>query len=160
MFLDGQAVGAVFCGKTKGIWVAEPELTNADYEGLAAFRFALRRFLAFSEENARAAGLTPQQHQALLSIKGAGGGELSIGALADHLLLKNHSTVELVGRLVKAGLVIREPSPEDRRRICVRLTPKGETVLRRLSQTNLLELRASARLMGGFLASLDELPKD
>ena len=137
------------------------QLTASDYEGLAAFRLALRRFVAFSEANARRAGVTPQQHQALLSIKGGypGRQEISIGELADHLLLKNHSTVELVARLVKAGLVVREPSSQDRRRIVVRITPKGETLLRQLSATNLAELRASAHLMSGFLTSLQDLPE-
>ena len=139
-------------------------LSRSDYEGLAGFRHALRRFLAVSEARARAAGLTAQQHQALLSIKAGfpGREEVSIGDLAEHLLLRNHSAVGLVSRLVKAGLVEREPSPADRRRICVRLTPKGEALLAQVSGANLLELRASAHLMGAFLASLDEgaEPKD
>jgi DNA-binding MarR family transcriptional regulator len=135
-------------------------LTNADYEGLAAFRLALRRFNAFTDINARRLGLTPQQHQALLSIKGGypGRQEISIGELADHLLLKNHSAVELVGRLVKAGLVVREPSTADRRRILVRVTRKGEALLRQLSDANLAELQASSILMSGFLASQRERP--
>jgi DNA-binding MarR family transcriptional regulator len=138
--------------------VAEKPLSRADYEGLAAFRHALRRFLAFAEARAREVGLTPQQHQALLSIKGGypGRDEISIGELARHLLIRNHSAVELVGRLVKAGLVTRGPAPDDRRRIVVRVTPKGEELLRRISDANLGELSASARLMGGFLASLEE----
>ena len=132
-------------------------LSKSDFEGLAAFRNALRRFLAVSEERARAAGLTPQQHQALLSIKGGfpGRDEISIGDLAEHLLLRNHSAVGLVDRLVKAGHVWREPSPSDRRRICVRLTPQGEALLNQVSSANLLELKASAHLMRAFLASLD-----
>jgi DNA-binding MarR family transcriptional regulator len=137
------------------------QLSRTDYEGLAAFRHALRRFLAFSEANARAAGLTAQQQQALLSIKGGypGRDEITIGELADHLLLKNHSAVELVDRLVKAGFVTRSRSPQDHRRICVRITPAGEVVLGRLAGANLAELRASARLMSGFLDSLGELPE-
>ena len=134
------------------------QLSKADYEGLAAFRNALRRFVAVSEAHARAAGLTPQQHQALLSIKGGfpGRSEISIGDLAEHLLLRNHSAVGLVARLGKAGLVEREPSPADRRRICLRLTPQGEALLARVSGANLLELKASAHLMSAFLASLDD----
>jgi DNA-binding MarR family transcriptional regulator len=133
-------------------------LSRSDYEGLAAFRHALRRFLALSEARARDAGLTAQQHQALLSIKAGfpGREEVSIGDLAEHLLLRNHSAVGLVARLVKAGLVEREPSRADRRRICVRLTPRGEALLSQVSSANLLELKASAHLMGAFLASLDE----
>lgn len=135
-----------------------PPLSKADYEGLAAFRHALRRFVALSEQRARAAGLTPQQHQALLSIKGGfpGREEISIGDLAEHLLLRNHSAVGLVARLVSAGLVERAPSPTDRRRICLKITPQGETLLARVSGANLLELKSSASLMAAFLASLAE----
>jgi DNA-binding MarR family transcriptional regulator len=137
-------------------------LTDAEYQGLAAFRHALRRFLAFSEARAREVGLTPQQHQALLSIKGGypGRDEISIGELAAHLLLKNHSAVELVDRLVKGGFVTRNPAPEDRRRIVLRVTDKGEAVLRRVSNANLAELAAAAPLMAGFLATLEEPPRD
>lgn len=132
-------------------------LSRSDYEGLAAFRQSLRRFLAVAEAHAREAGLTPQQHQALLSIKGGfpGRSEISIGDLAHHLLLRNHSAVELVARLVAGGLVEREPSAADRRRICVRLTTQGESLLARVSGANLIELEASAHLMGAFLASLE-----
>lgn len=138
--------------------MTDTPLTDAEYQGLAAFRHALRRFLAFSEARARDVGLTPQQHQALLSIKGGYPGRdgISIGELAAHLLLKNHSTVELVDRLVKAGFVGRQPWPGDRRRIVVRVTEKGEEVLRRISHANLAELAAAAPLMSGFLASLDD----
>jgi DNA-binding MarR family transcriptional regulator len=133
-------------------------LSQSDYEGLAAFRHALRRFVAQSEQRARAVGLTPQQHQALLSIKGGfpGREEVTIGDLAEHLQLRNHSAVGLVARLVGAGLVEREPSPADRRRIRLRLTPQGEALLARVSGANLLELKSSARLMAAFLASLAE----
>jgi len=134
------------------------QLSKTDFEGLAAFRKALRRFLAVSEAGARAVGLTPQQHQALLSIKAGfpGRDEVSIGDLAEHLLLRNHSAVGLVGRLVKAGLVRREPSPSDRRRICVRLTPRGEALLHQVSSANLVELKSSAHLMQAFLATIED----
>jgi DNA-binding MarR family transcriptional regulator len=132
-------------------------LKAADYQNLAAFRLAIRRFLAIADANAREAGLTAQQHQALLSIKGGypDQEEISIGDLADHLLLKNHSAVELVARLVKAGLVVREPSKEDRRRVCIRITSRGEEVLDRLSGANLRELRASVEIMQALIASPD-----
>jgi DNA-binding MarR family transcriptional regulator len=145
-------------GVAKDEPLPETPLTDAEYQGLAAFRHALRRFLAFSEARAREVGLTPQQHQALLSIKGGypGRDEISIGELAGHLLLKNHSTVELVDRLVKGGFVSRRAAPDDRRRILLRVTGKGETVLRRISNANLAELAAAAPLMAGFLGSLDE----
>jgi DNA-binding MarR family transcriptional regulator len=139
--------------------VAKPHtLTDSDFQRLAAFRLALRRFAAKAEANARAGGLTPQQYQAMLSIKGGypGREEISIGDLAEHLMLKNHSAVELVGRLVKAGLVIRTPSPEDRRRICVRLTPKGEEIVAQLVRANLGELKVSQQIMKAVLDSLPD----
>lgn len=125
------------------------KLSSDDYQKLAAFRLALRRFVSFTEANARQVGLTAQQHQALLSIKGGYPGRqaITIGELADHLLLKHHSAVELAERLVRGDLVAREPSPTDRRRIFLSITPKGEALLARLSETNLAELRASAGLM-------------
>jgi len=129
-------------------------LNQQDYEQLAAFRLALRQFVSLTETNARKAGLTPQQHQALLSIKGGypDRAEVTIGDLADHLLLKNHSAVELVARLVKAGLVSRAPSPQDRRRVCLRVTPEGEALLEQVSGRSLAELRASGEMMRAFLA--------
>jgi DNA-binding MarR family transcriptional regulator len=133
-------------------------LRLADYHRLAAFRLSLREFLAKTEANARSVGLTPQQHQALLSIKGGYPGKetISISELADHLLIKNHSAVELVSRLVKAGLVAREPSIEDRRTICVRITAKGEEMLGDLSQASLEELATSAQVMRSLVAGLEE----
>ena len=83
-------------------------LTKAEYEALAAFRRALRQFTAFSAEAARKAGLTPQQHQALLAIKGAPGREmLAVGEIAEALCLRPHSAVELVDRMAELGLVQR-----------------------------------------------------
>jgi DNA-binding MarR family transcriptional regulator len=136
------------------------DLSPDDYESLAAFRHALRRFLAVSQSNAARVGLTPQQHQALLSIKAGYPGRLSIsiGDLADHLLLKNNSTVELVERLDKAGLVEREPAPEDRRRILLRLTAKGEDLLAQVTAGNLAELELSVPIMARLIDGLQ--PED
>ena len=124
------------------------------YRELAAFRLALRRFVSLTDSNARQAGLTPQQHQALLSIKGAQPGrqEISIGELADHLLRKNHSAVELADRLVKAGLVARSPSPHDRRRVLLSVTAHGEALLDRVSAASLAELQASPEIMRALAA--------
>ena len=136
----------------------QPRLRPEDYQRLAAFRFSLRGFLARTEANARSAGLTPQQHQALLSIKGGypGRNAIAISELADHLLIKNNSAVELVSRLVKAGLVARETSSEDRRTTCVRITQKGEEVLAALSRASLNELATSADAMRQLVAELEE----
>jgi DNA-binding MarR family transcriptional regulator len=129
-------------------------LSLQDYQRLAAFRLALRKFTALTEANARKVGLTPQQHQALLSIKGGypEREQVTITDLAEHLLLKNHSAVELVGRLVKADLVVRAPAAQDRRRVCLFVTPKGEALLERVSAQSLAELSASPEIVNAVLA--------
>jgi DNA-binding MarR family transcriptional regulator len=119
-----------------------PELSKADYEALAAWRYALRRFLAFSDAAIRAKGVTPQQHQALLAIKASRDESLTVGALAEALLLQHHSGVELADRLGAAGLVTRRPDPEDRRRVLLTLTPDAERLLAGLATVHLRELSA------------------
>jgi DNA-binding MarR family transcriptional regulator len=119
-----------------------PELSKADYEALAAWRYALRRFLAFSDAAIRAKGVTPQQHQALLAIKSSRDESLTVGALAEALLLQHHSGVELADRLGAAGLVTRRPDPEDRRRVLLTLTPDAERLLAGLASVHLRELSA------------------
>ncbi|WP_454812683.1 MarR family winged helix-turn-helix transcriptional regulator [Labrys neptuniae] len=116
---------------------------DPDYAALARFRHALRKFLAFSEAAAGAAGLTSQQHQALLAIAGLSqGGALSIGELAEILILRHHSVVELVDRLGKLSLVERMADPSDGRRVLVRLSEAGRQKLQVLSETHLKELAA------------------
>jgi DNA-binding MarR family transcriptional regulator len=118
------------------------EITKRHYETLAAWRHALRRFLHFSQEAARAAGIPPQQHQALLVIKGIPDRDhATVGEIAERMHLKHHSAVGLVDRLVKRQLVEREASSSDRRRVEVRLTPRGEMLVQRLSVVHLRELR-------------------
>src|SRR5262245_44158964 len=95
-------------------------VTKAEYEMLAAFRYALRQFLHFSETAAAAQGLTPQQHQALLAIMGfPGRTQVTIGELADRLRIRHHSAVGLVDRLQALGLVQRESARTDRRQVYV-----------------------------------------
>jgi DNA-binding MarR family transcriptional regulator len=109
---------------------ARKPLSKPQYETLAAFRFALRRFLRFSEDAAASAGITPRQHQALLAIKGFPGRDhVSVSELADRLQIKHHSAVGLLDRLVAEKLVSRRASPEDRRRVHIRLTARGEKIL-------------------------------
>jgi len=127
------------------------KLTKADYEALAAFRLGLRRFLDFSEQAAKEIGLTPRQHQALLSIRGFPGKDrISVGELADHLLIRHHSAVELSNRLEALGLIERVADPTDGRRILLGLTETAEALLGRMSAIHLDELRRS----GPRLASL------
>lgn len=118
-------------------------MTAPDYRALAGFRRELRKFLAFSEQAAAAAGLTGQQHQALLAIRGLSErGEISVGELAEMLMLRHHSTVELVDRLARLELVARVADAADGRRVLVRLTPTGEEKLRELSAAHMQELAA------------------
>ncbi len=113
-----------------------------DYQTLAAFRYALRRFLSFSAAAARESGISAPQHQALLAIKGfPARGAISIGELAERLDLRHHSAVGLVDRLVRKRLVRRAPDPADHRRVHVRLTARGEALLERLSAVHRDELR-------------------
>jgi DNA-binding MarR family transcriptional regulator len=117
-------------------------ITKSHYESLAAWRYALRHFLNFSQDAARQADLTPQQHQALLAIKGFPGRDYaSIAELAERLQLRHHSVVGLVDRLVSRRLLRRTPSTTDRRRVELRLTPQGEKVIEQLSASHLQELR-------------------
>jgi len=134
------------------------KLHKAQYETLAAFRYALRKFIHFSETAAQAAGITPQQHQALLAIKGFPGRDrITVGELAERLQLRHHSTVGLIDRLAREKLVARAPSPEDRRRVLVQLTPRGEKTLEKLSALHQAQLRhigpELSRLLERLIAS-------
>jgi len=135
-----------------------PLLDPTDYQSLGEFRRAIRDFLAYSEESARDQGVTTQQHQALLAIKAHGGPEpMSIGELADSLLIKNHSAVGLVARLVERGLVRRHPSETDRRRVLLSLEPRGETALAQISHNNLRKLAVTAKSLRRVLNMLRKL---
>ncbi|MCE3543691.1 MarR family transcriptional regulator, partial [Escherichia coli] len=116
------------------------ELTDADSAALADFRYALRQFLAFSERGAASCGLTPQQHQALLAIRGAAHANVSVGYVAERLALKPHSATGLVDRLETLGLVTRRSSPDDGRQALLALTQKAQTLLRELSETHREEI--------------------
>lgn len=131
-------------------------LSDADYRSLAEFRHLLRQFLAFSEDAARKEGLAPQQHQALLAIKGFGG-VLSVGELADKLLIRPHTAAELVVRLLKSGYIRKESDREDRRRAKLSLTAMAEKDLVSLSRAHRDELERLIPLLKPLLQSL-ELP--
>ena len=123
-------------------------LGGEDYRRLLRLRIDLRRFLRWSEQEARAAGLTPSQHQLLLAVRGhEGPGAPTISQVADYLLLRHHSTVELAQRAEALGLVERRPDPVDRRVVRLALTRKGSSTLRKLSVRHLEELsRLAAHL--------------
>ena len=137
-------------------------LTKAQYESLASFRYALRRFLRFSEDAAKAVGLTPQQHQALLAIKGFPGRDsVSVGELAERLQLKHHSAVGLVDRLTALDLVARTVSDSDRRQVDLSLTTNGESLLEKLSFTHRSQLESIGpdliELLGDLSKPSDEV---
>lgn len=123
--------------------MARPQkLRKAQYETLAAFRYALRKFIHFSEMAAETAGVTPQQHQALLAIKGFPGRDrVTVGELAERLQLRHHSAVGLIDRLVLEKLVARAASKADRRQVLVQLTNHGEKTLEKLSSTHRKQLK-------------------
>ena len=135
----------------------EPRVSDREYEMLASFRHTLRRFLSFSEEAARVVGLTPQQHQAMLAIKGFQGREaLTIGDLAEALQIKHHSAVGLVDRLVDQGLAARLQAPEDRRQVLVTLTSHGLGLLAELTSAHRRELRRVGPELRALLTRLTE----
>jgi len=131
-------------------------MKDADYQRLAEFRFLLRQFLEFSAQAARARGLTPPQHQALLVIRALTvSGKATVAEVARRLISRHHSTVELVDRLAALGLVRRRVDRDDRRRVTLLLTAKATRILERLSATHLEELRRVGRSLRGMLAALD-----
>ena len=143
--------------RSKGATAERGKPQTDDYRALASFRYALRQFLEFSGSAAKSVGLTPQQHQALLSIIGAPEGQaVTVGFLAERLLLKHHSTVELVDRLVELDLLIRQPDAADRRKVLLNLTPKAKRLLTKLSAAHIEELRRIRPVFADLLERLDD----
>ena len=131
------------------------DLSHEEYRALAEFRYQIRQFLGFSEEQVREAGMEPQQHQLLLAVKGLPDGvTATIGELAERLQLKHHSTVELVNRLAKLGYVAREAGKRDRRQVIVHLTKSGASVLRRLSIAHHEELEIAGPRLAKALRAI------
>jgi DNA-binding MarR family transcriptional regulator len=127
-------------------------LTQQDFERLLEFRVTLRRFQRWSEDQAQAAGLTHVQHQLLVAIKGHPGGEPpAVGDLAGYLLLRPHSTVELIDRAELAGLVQRTRDPADGRVVRVRLTLPGDQILQQLTRAHLERLHQLATVLDEFV---------
>jgi DNA-binding MarR family transcriptional regulator len=131
-------------------------LTQQDFERLLEFRVSLRRFQRWSEDQAKAAGLTHVQHQLLVAIKGHPGDRPpTVGDLAGYLLLRPHSAVELVDRAEAAGLVERIPDREDGRVVRVGLTPDGEDILQKLTRAHLDRLHELAAVLDEFVTRHD-----
>ena len=130
-------------------------IKSSDYRTLAAFRYEIRKFLAFSEQAARAAGIEPQQHQLLLAVRGLPDGKRpTIRTIAERLCVQHHTAVALVDKLEQRGLVLRERASKDRREVLLRVTPDGAAILRRLSVLHRQQLASVGRSMVAALTSL------
>ena len=124
---------------------------------MAELRYQIRRFLRFSENAARQAGIEPQQHQLLLAVRGLPDVlKPTIGVLAERMQLQHHSTVELIDRLVERGFLFRLRSTDDKRQVLVKLTHNGEEFLKRLSLHHLQELQSAGPTFVKVLQSLLE----
>src|ERR687891_2845309 len=114
-----------------------------NFKAMAELRYQIRRFLRFSENAAREAGIEPQQHQLLLAIRGLPHGlKPTIGVLAERMQLQHHSTVELIDRLVERDFLCRLRATDDRRQVLVKLTHDGEEFLKKLALHHLQELQS------------------
>lgn len=132
--------------------------TPVNYRVLANFRYEIRRYLTHSEQAARAAGIEPHQHQALLAIKGLPRNvKATVGVLAERLQIQHHSAVELSDRLEANGLIRRVRNQTDRREVILQPTNRGERLVRDLSMPYRAELHAAGRrLLHALEAALAE----
>ena len=134
-----------------------------DFVAMAELRYQIRRFLRFSENVARQAGIEPQQHQLLLAVKGLPTKlKPTIGVLAERMQLQHHSAVELVDRLVDRGFLLRLRATDDRRQVLVKLTRDGEEFLKKLSLHHLQELQSSGpkfvKILQGLIENIEAPP--
>jgi DNA-binding MarR family transcriptional regulator len=131
------------------------ELSTAEYQALAELRYRIRKFLREGDTVATAAGLEPQQYLLLLMIRGIPDGqEATVSNLAERLVLKHHSVVELIDRMEAHGYVRRSRNREDRRSVFVSLLPRGEKLLEEVAQHRVGELRASGAALANAIAAL------
>lgn len=136
------------------------QLETHEYEQLAAFRYALRSFLRFSEAEAEKRGLTAQHYQALLTLRACPEADrLTINDLAQQLMIRHNSAVGLVNRLTRQRLVAREAAAEDGRKVHLRLTAKGDRVLERLAEVHREELRRIAPQLEELLQEIGRATK-
>lgn len=131
---------------------------SAAYQALAEFRFLIRRYLNSAEEAARSVGLEPQHYQSLLALRGLPRDrEPTVRNLAERLQIRHHSAVELIDRMEQRGLFRRKRSQNDRRRVLLHVTARGENLLRRLVPQRIAELRATGpaltRALGEVIGS-------
>jgi DNA-binding MarR family transcriptional regulator len=140
--------------------VAGVTLPDEVYARLLALRTGLRQFERWSESQARAADLTPAQHQLLLAIRGHSDPRgPTIGEVADYLLLLHNSAVGLVDRADAAGLVVRTRDEDDHRVVRLRLTDEGAERLEVLSALHLEELKRLAPHLPGAWENLGPIQR-
>ena len=131
------------------------DLSIEEYRALAEFRYQIRRFLQFSADAARKQDVEPAQHQLLLAIKGLPEGvRPTIRELAERLQIQHHSAVELVNRLAEHGAIRREHPGQDRREVLLRLTRRGQSLLRKLSIAHHMELETAGPVLVRTLNTL------
>jgi DNA-binding MarR family transcriptional regulator len=132
-------------------------LSDDDFRLLAQWRYALRRFLQFSERAAAQLGVTAQQYQCLLAIRGfPGRSRVTVGELAERMCIQHHSAVGLVDRLVERELVRRVASRGDRRHVFVELTAHGERVLEELATVHRAEMRRLRPELFAVISTIEE----
>lgn len=132
-------------------------MNDPDYHSLAAFRYAMRKFLRFSKETLAAHSLTPEQYEALLALRGFAPPEgLTIGQLSERLQVRHHSAVTLVAKLVERGLLQRKTGANDRRQVFLQLTDKGMEVVQQMAALHRSEIRARSHEMIAALERLRE----
>jgi DNA-binding MarR family transcriptional regulator len=133
------------------------KITEKEYRALGELRYLIRRFLQEGDVTAKQAGLEPQQYLLLLAIRGLPPGqEATISTLANRLLLRHHSTVELVDRMEAHGYVRRLRDREDRRQVLVSVQPRGARLLERVVKKRIIELRANGRELVAAIGALLE----
>jgi DNA-binding MarR family transcriptional regulator len=126
-----------------------------DFKAMAELRYQIRRFLRFSENAARQAGIEPQQHQLLMAVRGLPDGfKPTVGVLAERMQLQHHSTVELIDRLVERGFLCRLRAIDDRRQVLVKLTNDGEQFLEKLAIHHLQEWQSAGPTLVNLLQTL------
>jgi DNA-binding MarR family transcriptional regulator len=131
-------------------------LSQEDFTHLLELRTGLRRFLRWSEHQAKAAGLTPAKHQLLLAVRGHPNPDgPTVGEIAEYLVLRHHSAVGLIDRAVADDLVERSADPRNKSVVRVTLTPAGNAKLDALSEAHVQEIAQLAPTMRTLWDALD-----
>lgn len=134
-----------------------PALGDEIYDGLAGFRLAMRRFLAFSDEALGSAGVTSQQYQAMLVVRTSSRRLVRVRELADQMLMHHNGAVQLVDRMCASGLTERIPAEDDKRSVLIGMTEKGMQILDSLARIHLAGMLANEPLLAESLSRLRQV---